>query len=300
MSRHLSRRSFLTWFLAAGIVPAVLGLVNGAAAGAAQRQVTGLTARHQSGQTMLAWQEVYSPATDSAIAAIKLREIRRDLDKSKKVRYRIYRAEQTITSLQGMRPIAEVPPLSGWNIDYYGDLRPEHQALRYVVEEGKGPVPPGTGIYAHNPKKAGTAYYAVTVSIDGKENTALGQGNVLVAPTAPRGAVRRLMSLRAPVGCVTFAHSGGAVVAAADRQAFVIDVDGGVPFAIWRTAAPVASCARGPFEDRFSFVDVDGSAWVKALDLTGVSESYVPPDPAMRSVTPTLAAWTGLPHGLGR
>ena len=158
------------------VVVAAAVTAGGAAAAAAQKQVTGLTARHQAGQTMLAWQEVDSPATDPAIAAVKLRELRRDLDKSKKVRYRIYRAERKITSLQGLRPIAEVPPLSGWNIDYYGDLRPEHQALRYVIEEGKGPVPPGTGIYAHNPKKAGTAYYAVTLSIDGKENTAPGAG----------------------------------------------------------------------------------------------------------------------------
>ena len=81
-----------------------------------------------------------------------------------------------------MRPIAEVPPLSGWNIDYYGDIRPQDQALRYAIEEGRGPVPPGTGIYAHNPKKAGRAYYAVTLSVDGKENTALGPGNVLAEP----------------------------------------------------------------------------------------------------------------------
>ena len=179
MPSHLSRRDFVTCFLTAGA--AILGLAGGAAS-AAPKQVTGLTARHQAGQTMLAWQEVESPATDAAIAAVKLREIRQNLDKSKKVRYRIYRSERAITSLAGLRPIAEVPPLSGWNIDYYGDLRPEHQALRYVIEEGKGPVPPGTGIYAHNPKKAGTAYYAVTWSVDGKENTALAAGNLLAAP----------------------------------------------------------------------------------------------------------------------
>jgi len=166
------------------VVSVALGLAGARVAGAAQNQVTHLTVRHQAGQTILAWQEVNSPATDPAIAAIKLREMRHDLDKSKKIRYRIYRAEQTITSLEGLRPIAEVPPLSGWNVDYYGDLRPEHQALRYVIEEGKGPVPPGTGIYAHNPKKAGTAYYAVTLSIDGKENSAIGPGNVLTTPIA--------------------------------------------------------------------------------------------------------------------
>jgi hypothetical protein len=133
---------------------------------------------------MLAWQEVDSPAIEATIPALRLREIRRDVDKEHKVRYRIYRSEQPIGSLAGLRPIAEVPPLSCWNIDYYGDPRPADPALRYVIEEGKGPVPPGTGLWAHNPAQAGRAYYAVTLAIDGRENTALGSGNVLAAPVA--------------------------------------------------------------------------------------------------------------------
>jgi pimeloyl-ACP methyl ester carboxylesterase len=164
-------------------------LMAGAVAAAQQKQASGLTARHQAGQTMLAWQEVDSPVTQATIAAVKLREIRRDMDKEHKVRYRIYRSAQPITSLEGLRPIAEVPPLTCWNIDYYGDLRPEQPALRYVIEEGRenvpgSPVPPGTGLWAHNPSRAGPAYYAVTLSIDGRENTALGPGNVLAAPLA--------------------------------------------------------------------------------------------------------------------
>jgi len=139
---------------------------------------------------MLSWQEVDSPVTEDSIGAIALRDLRRDLDKQKKVRYRIYRAEKPIASLEGLKPIAEVPPLTGWNIDYYGDIRPEHKALRYVIEEGKGPVPPGTGIYAHNPQRAGDAWYAVTVSIHGKENKSLAPANSLataVRETAGRG-----------------------------------------------------------------------------------------------------------------
>ena len=159
-------------------------LTAGAVVAAEQKQAGGLTARHQAGQTMLAWQEVDSPVAESTIAAVKLRDIRRDLDKEHKVRYRIYRSEQPITSLAGLRPIAEVPPLTCWNIDYYGDLRPEQPALRYVIEEGKGPVPAGTGLWAHNPRRAGRAYYAVTLAIDGRENTTLGPGNVLAAPLA--------------------------------------------------------------------------------------------------------------------
>jgi pimeloyl-ACP methyl ester carboxylesterase len=161
-----------------------LSVMSAAAAGAQQKQASGLTARHQAGQTMLAWQEVDSPVTEPAIAAVKLRDIRRDMDKPAKVRYRVYRSERPITSLAGLRPVAEVPPLTCWNIDYYGDLRPEQPALRYVIEDGRGPVPPGTGLYAHNPKQPGRAYYAVTLSVNGRENTALGPANVLAAPLA--------------------------------------------------------------------------------------------------------------------
>ena len=125
-------------------------------------------------------------------------------------------------------------------------------------------------------------------------------GSVLLVPVSPAGAAHRLVNLHAPVACASLAHSGSAVVVAADRQASVIAVDGGIPFSLWKASTPITSCARGPFEDRFSFVDADGASWVKAIDLTGISESYVPPDSTARGAMPTLAAWTGLPHGLGR
>jgi hypothetical protein len=51
-----------------------------------------------------------------------------------------------------------------------------------VVEEGQPAVPSGTGVYAHNPLPAGEAYCAVTVVVDGKENTSLGESNVLGRP----------------------------------------------------------------------------------------------------------------------
>jgi hypothetical protein len=58
-----------------------------------------------------------------------------------------------------------------------------------------------------------------------------------------------------------------------------------------------ARCSRSPNEDRFSFVNDDGTTWLKALDLAGVSESYVPTDPLK---APTLDGWKGLPVGLVR
>ena len=160
-----------------------LALLAGASAPAADKQSAGLRARHEAGQTFLTWQEVDPPITQDSVSAAELKKIRRDGDAENTVRYRVYRSERPIASIEGLEPIAEVPPLTCWNADYHGIYpRPEQKALRYVVEEGQGPVPSGTGIYVHNPKRAGEAYYAVTVSIDGEEDTSLGPSNTV--PTA--------------------------------------------------------------------------------------------------------------------
>jgi len=144
------------------------------------QQVSQLRARHTAGQTLLTWQEVHTPVTQESISVADLQKIRANLDKEGQVRYRIYHSEQPITSVQGLKPIAEVPPLTGWNADYYGRYpKPTDQALRYVVEEGQLPVPPGTGIYAHNPREGEKAYYAVTVSINGRENISVTKENAL-------------------------------------------------------------------------------------------------------------------------
>jgi pimeloyl-ACP methyl ester carboxylesterase len=149
----------------------------------AERQVSNLSARHEAGQTLLAFKELNSPVTQDTISVKQLRELRRELEAENKMRYRVYRSKQAITSIEHCEPIAELLPLTCWNADYYGIYpQPEHMALRYVVENGKAPVPPGTGIYAHNPKQTGVAYYAVTVVIDGKENTSVGAANSLRIP----------------------------------------------------------------------------------------------------------------------
>jgi pimeloyl-ACP methyl ester carboxylesterase len=150
---------------------------------AAEKQAAELTARHRAGQTLLTWKEADPPVIADSISVRELAEIRRHLDDQTKVRYRIYRSERPISALDGLEPVADVPPLVCWNGDYYGVYpKPEDQALRYVVEEGRGPVPPGTGIYAHNPPRAGKAYYAVTRVTDGKENRSLDGSNVLRSP----------------------------------------------------------------------------------------------------------------------
>jgi pimeloyl-ACP methyl ester carboxylesterase len=151
---------------------------------AAEQQVTGLVARHRAGQTILTWNEVDPPVTDETISAAEVQKIRREQDNRIRVRYRIYRSANPIQSVEDLEPVAEVPPLTCWNADFHGIYpKPDEQALRYVVDEGQTPVPPGTGIYAHNPNQAGDAYYAVTVSVAGRENTSVEGTNRLDTAT---------------------------------------------------------------------------------------------------------------------
>src|SRR6185436_2009324 len=56
-------------------------------------------------------------------------------------------------------------------------------APRHVVRDGGNPVPPGTAVYAHNPKAAGKAYYAVSMAVDGEESLSrFDEANALQAP----------------------------------------------------------------------------------------------------------------------
>ena len=178
------RRFASNWsLLLAAAVCAALWTTTAASAQEPGKQVTALKARHAAGQTILAWQEPDSLVLLDAIRVGELRRIAQDSERKTKVRYRVYRSDRPIASVEGLRPIAEVPPLSCWNMDFYGgEVRPLTRAFRYVVEEGREPVPPGSGICAYNPSQAGEAYYAVTVALGGKENKTLGRENAMESP----------------------------------------------------------------------------------------------------------------------
>ncbi len=150
-------------------------------------QVTSLQVRHRAGQTFITWKEVDSPLVDDQIDDAGVRGLVRELDDGK-LRYRIYRSGEPIRSLEGLAVLAEVRPLSCWNIDYYGLYAKKGEpAVRYVIADGAEPLPVGTGLYVHNPAlpagaESAKAYYVVTVVEDGTENTALGESNATAAP----------------------------------------------------------------------------------------------------------------------
>jgi len=163
--------------------------------GLAAEQVTELKARHNAGQTFLTWKEVDPPEVAKDVRVGTMRGLKRKLAADKKTLYRIYRSDKPITTVDGMTPIAEAPPLTCWNSDFYGLYGHKRQKAneptwRYVVKDGEPPVQHGTGIYVHNPMfprlveddqkptLAVPAFYAVTLARDGAENKTLGAGNV--------------------------------------------------------------------------------------------------------------------------
>ena len=126
-----------------------------------------------------------------------------DLDRRRQTRYCIYRWTRPITpeTLPLAELIAEVKPLSGWNLDGRNIGRPIDRFIatarvlnwhqwnpfqnatidgdygrdcpidRFVIRDGQAPLPRGTGLYVHTAGRSERAYYAVITAIDGVENT---------------------------------------------------------------------------------------------------------------------------------
>jgi hypothetical protein len=150
-------------------------------------RVSGLSATHRAGQTILTWMEPGlkdAPARVTVQDLIDLRaKIARDVQQTT---YRIYRSREPITAatIGKAELVDEIGPLSGWDSELYG-TRPnlEWVVPRFVVRDEADPVVPGTAVYAHNPAAAGKAYYAVGLAVDGEEDLAtFDKGNALQEP----------------------------------------------------------------------------------------------------------------------
>jgi len=147
-------------------------------------QVTGLHAVHRAGQTLLTWMEPGLADTPERITFQELSDLRAAAARNPtQTTYRIYRSSERITaaSIGKAELVDEIGQLSGWDGEYYG-ISPNMGWIvpRYVVRDGADPVPPGTAVYAHNPKAAGKAWYAVSLTQDGAEDfRQLGAGNSL-------------------------------------------------------------------------------------------------------------------------
>jgi hypothetical protein len=137
-------------------------------------RVHDIRAWNRAGQTFVTWQEVDSPITTEVITWKEWKLLKDRLAEDRRqVRYRIYHSPTPITSttIGEAELVDEVAPLSCWNADYYG-ISPQDgdKLFPYVIEDGKKPVPPGTGIYVYNPKQTGKMYYAVSMAVNGEED----------------------------------------------------------------------------------------------------------------------------------
>jgi pimeloyl-ACP methyl ester carboxylesterase len=141
-------------------------------------QVSGVQVAHRFGQTFITWQEPQPAITSDVAAVTAVTAMRYELDQKRKIRYRVYRSDARIVSVANLTPIGEVAPLSVWNTERFGLYpSPAHEAPRFVIQDGAKPLPPGTGLYVHNPSAAGQSFYAVTLSEAGRENRTLSAGN---------------------------------------------------------------------------------------------------------------------------
>jgi pimeloyl-ACP methyl ester carboxylesterase len=150
-------------------------------------RVTALAAIHRDGQTILTWMEPALQGSPERMSVQDLTELRASLARNpKQTTYRIYRSAEPFSAatIGNAELIDEIGPLSGWDPDYYG-ISPNIQwnVPRFVVRDGANPVPPGTAVYAHNPRAEGKAYYAVGLAIDGEEDLSVfDRGNALQQP----------------------------------------------------------------------------------------------------------------------
>ena len=170
--------------------------------------VRGLKVVHRAGQTFVTWQEVERRVAKENVAWGELKRLLDAADQTGEVRYRIYRHREPITAdtIAHAEFLGEVKSLSGYNVrgrsvdelmtlvrrraiddldlakklareDYfskYGPSMPEMAEVvvnRFAVEDGR-PLPVGTGLFVHHPKRAEKAYYGVAVARDGVANLA--------------------------------------------------------------------------------------------------------------------------------
>ena len=182
--------------------------------------VKNVKAMHRAGQTFITWAEIEKTFGEDLPTLGQLRKAREALEEKRRLRYRIYRHDRPIDagSIPRARLLAVVEPFSGYNVrgvslnrliyqhqlravkdplfarsiarGPFGGYHPAMPQMRQVlvdrlaIEDGRR-LPPGTGLYVHHPARAGKAYYAVVVSLDGRANAAeLAKGASLAKPVA--------------------------------------------------------------------------------------------------------------------
>ena len=155
------------------------------AAPAAIAQVTGTEARFKDGDAMITFHEVNPFFTTDSVTCTDVINAKAAMS-DPKVRYRIYRSNQPLTTEEAIRTatfVDEIGPLSNWNPMFYGDGNcnwswTASKLLQIVPRLPKDDLvltDPDEGIYVNRFTGTGieTAYYFVSHSVDGAEDFSL-------------------------------------------------------------------------------------------------------------------------------
>lgn len=157
---------------------------------ASPAEVTELKAEHRDGQTFLTWREPQDIVGKDGPAFEEFEKAVLDARARRRIVYRVYRYEQPITpaNLGQAELAAEVPEvISSWNLLAIantehpqkditkrsplrsGNLRLAHTMTRYRLSDDEPPLRRATGLAVLTARQRGRYYYAVTVSVDGRE-----------------------------------------------------------------------------------------------------------------------------------
>jgi hypothetical protein len=152
--------------------------------------ITQLAAKHHHGQTFLTWREPYDVVGKDEPTFEEFERAILDVRAKRRIVYRVYRHKQPIrvTNLGKAKLVCEVPEaLSGWNLLAIantehpqagvtkrsvlrgGNLRLAHIMTRYRLSSDESPLPSNMGMAVLAARQPGRHYYAVTVSVDGRE-----------------------------------------------------------------------------------------------------------------------------------
>ncbi len=134
------------------------------------QQVTGLSATHRNGDTMLTFAEVDPPVTHVDPTYSEIRDAKAAMEAAGEVRYRIYRSAQPIDALtiRTAELVDEITAMSGWNWNITTT-----SIIPTLPVDDMTPSTPGTGIYVRRADAAGSAYYAVSRAVNGEEDLSL-------------------------------------------------------------------------------------------------------------------------------
>lgn len=141
-------------------------------------QVKGLEVEHRNGQTFLIWDECRPTIQTFEITQGEFENKMQNAPE--KIKYRIYRKNSPITSINNLEPIREIYSSSCWNSTIYATHRSADKSKslkRFIIKKGDAPLLPGKGLYVYTAKTDQNVYYAVTAVINGVESLDISENN---------------------------------------------------------------------------------------------------------------------------